>query len=220
MKSNVPFRRFWAYLIDFLVITIISSALTYISFINPRYEEYREVSDKYSELLTSYYEGDVDREELVKQTREMSYEMNNTGFTFIIGDIVVTILYFAGFAFVTKGQTLGKKLMGIKIVSAKDKELNFFNYFIRAFILNGIIINIITLIAVGFSKSTYYKIYDVGSNLDTILMIVISLMILFNKEERGLHDVIAGTKVIDVKREVVEETEIIKKEKREDDKNE
>ena len=95
--------------------------------------------------------------------------------------------------------------MGIKIVSNKGRKLKLHNYFIRAFILNGVIMNLLTLIAICFQESTYLKIYTAAMNIDTILSIIIFLMILFWKEGRGLHDILAGTKVIDVREEQAEE---------------
>ena len=100
--------------------------------------------------------------------------------------------------------------MNIRIIGNKGQELKLHNYFIRAFILNGIIMNLATLVAICFKESTYLTIYTVASNFDMILTIVIFLMVLFYKDGRGLHDILAGTKVIDVRDEanleVVEET--------------
>lgn len=198
MKNNI-FKRFIAYFIDFIVIALISSAITYIAFLNPKYEEYTKVSEKYNEVLKSYYNGDIETEELSNLTKELSYDMNKTGYVYLISGILIAILYYGVFVTITKGQTLGKKIMNLKIVSAKDKDLKFYNYLIRCVILNGVISNIIPLIALCFSKNTYFKIYNIGSNFNTLLMLVILLMIMLNKEERGLHDLIAGTKVVDVK---------------------
>ena len=89
--------------------------------------------------------------------------------------------------------------MGIRIVSNKGDNVKLYQYFIRAFILNGVILNILTLIAVCFKESTYLTIYSAASNFDMILMIILFLMILFYKDGRGLHDILAGTKVVDVR---------------------
>ena len=174
MTSNVALKRIVAYLIDYLVITLISSALVYLTFINPRYDEYVEASHTYNEVLQNYYSGEIDANELSEQTRELSYELNSNGYVYTIGNIIIIFLYFGVFAYVTKGQ-------------------------IRAFILNGVILNILTLIAVCFKESTYLTIYSVASNFDMILMIILFLMILFYKDGRGLHDILAGTKVVDVR---------------------
>lgn len=199
MNNSIIFKRIGAYLIDLFVITIFSMMVTRISFINPRYDEYIEVSNKYNEMLNDYYDKKIEINEFNKEVSEISYDMNKNGYVYLIGDMVIVILYFGVFNFATKGRTLGKKVMGLQIVSNKDKPLKFYNYFIRCIILNGIIMDVITLIAVCFKRSTYYEIYNIGSNINMLLQVVIFLSIMFTASGRGLHDIIAGTKVVDVK---------------------
>ena len=210
MTSNVPLKRIVAYIIDYLLITLVSTALVYITFINPRYDEYVEASKEYNAVAEQYYSKEITAKEFSEQINDLSYELNSTGYVYTIGNIIIIFLYFGIFVYFTKGQTLGKRIMGIKIVSNKGKDLKIYNYFIRAFILNGVILNLCTLIAICFKESTYLKIYSAASNFDLILMIILFLMILFWKDGRGLHDILAGTKVIDVRDEanleVVEET--------------
>ena len=221
MNNSLIFKRIGAYLIDLLVITFFSMILTKISFINPRYEEYIEVSTKYSEMLNDYYEKKINITEFNSKVSEMSYDMNKSGFVYIIGDIVVIILYFGIYNFASKGKTLGKRIMNLQITSAKDKPLKIYNYLIRCILLNGIIMDIITLIAICFTRETYFKIYSLGSNFNMMLQIIIFLSIMFSVNGRGLHDLIAGTKVINTKvsnekvvkenkEEIKEEVEIIK----------
>ena len=57
----------------------------------------------------------------------------------------------------------------------------------------------VTLIAINFSRNTYYDIYGIGSNVNMFLQIIIFLSIMFTASGRGLHDIIAGTKVINTK---------------------
>ena len=213
MNNNIILKRIGAYLIDFIVITLISMILTKMSFINPKYDEYVEVTNKYNEILSDYYEKEIDIDELNEEVNEISYEMNKSGYVYLIGDIVVIILYFGVFNYVYKGQTLGKKLMNLQIISNKDKPLKIFNYFIRCIILNGIIMDIITLIAICFSKSTYYDVYRIGSNINMMFQIIIFLSIMFSVSGRGLHDIIAGTKVINTK---VSNEEVVKENKEEE----
>jgi len=222
MNNNIILKRIGAYLIDFMVITLISMILTKMSFINPKYDEYVEVTDKYNEILSDYYDKEIDTDKLNEEVNKISYEMNKSGYVYLIGDIVVIILYFGVFNYVYKGQTLGKKLMNIQIISNKDKPLRISNYIIRCIILNGIIMDIITLIAICFSKNTYYDIYRIGSNINMMFQIIIFLSIMLNISGRGLHDIIAGTKVISTKdyQEITDEkTEDKIEEKKEKNKN-
>lgn len=207
MSNSTIFKRIGAYLIDLLVITLFSMIITKISFINPKYDEYMEASEKYNEMLNDYYDKKIEINEFNNQVSEISYDLNKNGYVYLISDIVVIILYFGVFNFVSKGQTLGKRIMNLQIVSAKEKPLKIYNYFIRCIILNGIIMDIITLIAICFSRSKYYDIYSIGSNINMLIQIAIFISIMFSVNGRGLHDLIAGTKVIDTK---------IKSEKNED----
>lgn len=199
MNNNTIFKRIGAYLIDFLVITLINMIITKMSFINPKYDEYVEVSAKYNEMLTDYYDKKINIDEFNSKVNDISYDMNKSGYVYIISDMVVIILYFGVGNYFLKGQTLGKRVMNLQIVSVKNKPLKIYNYLIRCILLNGVIMNIITLIAVCFNKSTYYKIYSTGSNINLYLMIIIFLSIMFSRNGRGLHDLISGTKVINTK---------------------
>lgn len=212
MNNSLIFKRIGAYLIDLLVITLFSMILTKISFINPRYEEYVEVSTKYNEMLNDYYEKKINITEFNSKVSEMSYDMNKSGFVYIIGDIAVIILYFGIYNFASKGKTLGKRIMNLQITSAKDKPLKIYNYLIRCILLNGIIMDIITLIAICFTRETYFEIYSLGSNFNMMLQIIIFLSIIFSVNGRGLHDLIAGTKVINTK---VSNEEVVKENKEE-----
>ena len=116
----------------------------YLTFINPRYDEYVSASNTYNDILQDYYNGDIDANEFSNQTEELSYKLNVNGYVYTIGSISIVFLYFGVFAYFTKGQTLGKRIMNIKIVGNKGQELKLHNYFIRAFILNGVILNILT----------------------------------------------------------------------------
>lgn len=225
MKSNLTLKRIGAYIIDLFIISVISSLIMSISFINPKYKEYVAIGEEYNKLVNEYYDGNVDLNGFTLETQEMSYQLNRNGYVYIISDIIILFAYFGVFAYFRKGQTIGKYLLKIKVVSNDEKrELKPYNYFIRVLILNSIILNLITLVAICFSLNTYLTIFTWASNLDTILLIVIFLMVFVRKDKRGLHDVIAGTKVIDLKQldnkdkneeknEIIKPKKIVKKEK-------
>ena len=216
MNNNFVFRRIGAYLIDILVIAIISAGIVELSFLNPKFEAYKEVSNQYNETLSDYYNKEIDIDKFSEKSKELGYEMNKNGQVYIISGIILSLIYYGGFVYWTKGQTLGKNLFKLKIVHKDStKNLKFYNYLIRTIILNGLILNILTLIALQFSKNTYFEIYNIISNLDTIIIMIIFLMVMFSKDGRGLHDILAMTKVIDLKAKPALESKIIKPKKEE-----
>ncbi len=207
MKENLVMKRIGAYIIDLFVIMLFVMVLPVMKFINPKYDEYSKYNEQYEEVLNRYMNNEINQEEFTNETKDIAYSLNKSGYVYIIGNIIIVFLYYGGFVTITKGQTLGKKLMGIKIVSNKeDRELKPIHYFLRAFILNGVIMYIVTLIALCFNKDTYFMIYQIASICNQTLLLVIFAMILFNKDNRGLHDIIAGTKVVSVR-----DNEVLKK---------
>jgi len=113
--------------------------------------------------------------------------------------MAIVIAYFAIFQFSLGGQTLGKKIMKLRVVKAKDKELNIFNYLIRCAILNGVIVNLLLVIFVNtLDVNSFYMANYIVSNIQSIIEIVIIIMIFMTNDSRGLHDYIAGTKVIEI----------------------
>jgi uncharacterized RDD family membrane protein YckC len=89
--------------------------------------------------------------------------------------------------------------MKLKVVKNKEGELTIFNYLIRCAILNGVIINLVLIIFVNiFSANDFYMANYVVSNIQSIVEILILIMIFMTSDARGLHDYLAGTKVIDI----------------------
>ena len=90
--------------------------------------------------------------------------------------------------------------MKIKVVANReDKKLNIGNYILRSLILNNIIFTIVLIVGVYlFKEDGYYNLSMIVSYLQLLVMSIIMLMIVLRKDFRGLHDIVAGTKVIDV----------------------
>ena len=156
------------------------------------------------------------QQEFVKETNDVIYNINKKSVTVNIVTTVLTISYFVVLAYFMNGQTLGKKLMNLKIVSINNKPLTMNNYLLRGLLINSILMNVLGLIFIlGLNKSTYLKINDITTYIFGIIYIVTFGMILFREDRRGLHDYLAGTKVISVKDYVEEdklEKEMIKSE--------
>jgi len=215
MKVSV-YRRIFAYLIDTMIIVFISTLLTMAI---PMSESYKNASSELTQVMEKYTSGEMKEKEYLESVNDISYTLNKESIAESIVSVVISTIYFVVIAYYLNGQTPGKKLMKLRIVSTKkDKKLTMNNFLIRGLIVDSILLNIISIIIIlTLKKSTYLSIYNVISNIFSFIYIATFVMILFRQDGRGLHDLIAKTKVVSVEKEKeqVEESKEIKETKEE-----
>jgi len=165
------------------------------------------------ELVNSYEDKKITEEEyeniINKSNKEYSKIETNYSYKLLKYSIITTIIslmcilfYFVVIQYYFDGKTLGKKIMKLKVVSNNDKELGIFNYFIRSLIVNEVFINILkTIILIILSKNNYIVYNQIIYVITYILEMTIIFTITFDKNNRGLHDYICNTKVIEDKKE-------------------
>ena len=138
---DLVLKRVMAYVIDVLIVTLLMSFIVSQNFINPYIDEYMDSYNEYTELVQKAQDGeiDTDTEEYKEKTIALNYEVSKYKVVSSSITVVGMILYFVVLQWALKGQTLGKKLMKIRVVANKEgKELNIGNYFLRSLILNNI----------------------------------------------------------------------------------
>lgn len=112
--------------------------------------------------------------------------------------LVAVILYFVGFNKYTSGQTLGKKLMRLKIVNNNnpDKVVPVWSYIVRLIILYQPILYITKLIGVSFMDSSmYYTVTNYVYKFQSYLEMIVIAMVSIRLDGRGPQDILAKTRV-------------------------
>lgn len=209
MKAN-SYKRVLAYLVDIMIISFVSLLLTYFV---PTSENYNKLNKEFETLTIDYRNQEVTMEEYLEKGTDINYQLNKEGVPQTIVSTVLSIIYFVVLTYFMNGETLGKKLMKIKITSNNDKKLTMNNYLIRALVIDSVLMNIITIITILlFSKDIYLTSYNIISYVFSFVYIVSLAMILFSKNGRGLQDILANTKVISTET-VEEKQEVLEKEK-------
>lgn len=209
----VSYKRILAYLIDIFIVICIATILTIFI---PVSEEYTNQMNELNAVLEDYSSGDISETEYLEKFNDISYIVNKESVQVSVVSVVLSTIYFVVLAYYMNGQTFGKKIMKIQVVSANSKKLTMNNYLIRSLIVDSILMNAISIIAILFlEKSSYLKVYDVTSTIFGAIYVVIFAMILFRQDGRGLHDLLANTKVISLNDKKVLNEETIKEEKKE-----
>ena len=129
----------------------------------------------------------------------LSYQAAKYQGTSILINIFAFIMYFIVFQFYNKGQTIGKKLLKIKLVSV-DKELTMNQLIIRSLLINSILFSMIQVITISFSNDATGYFYTVGTFefMQSLFVMISALMIMFSNNRKGLHDYISKTEVVKI----------------------
>ena len=174
------------------------------------YSKIIKISDDYKQEIEKFYD---DKKITKKEYKTINKNMDNhylkiykklyskvekNSICYFIIYLITTIFYFVFFNCYTNGETLGKKIFHLKIVNNKDnnKKVSILSYIIRAIFLYQPIYYIIKLICVmTLNGNDYYSVTSIVYDIQYYLQFIIILTVMIKMDGRGLHDLLAGTRV-------------------------
>ena len=193
-------KRLLAYVIDILLVGFIASAISSIEVINPYYDNYIEAYEKYSKELDNLNEDNV-FDKIKSEEFVLDYQnVLKYGVYSSVISITCYILYFEGFQKWNKNQTVGKKLMRLKVVNKNNKDdVRMWQYILRTIIVYNLLFNSLNVVvSYVFENELFFTISIITSIMGYVITYVGYIMILFRKDGCGLHDLVSGTKVVEV----------------------
>ena len=193
-------KRLLAYIIDILLVGFVASALANIDVLNPYLDNYIESYETFSEKLGSINEENVmdmfSSDEFINQYQDtLKYSAYSTGIS-----LVCYILYFVGFQKWNKNQTVGKRLMNLKVVNKNKKDdVKGWQYVVRTLIVYNLFFNCLNVcLALCLNTKLFFTLSMIVSIIGYVITYVGYGMILFRKDGKGLHDLISSTEVMEV----------------------
>lgn len=194
-------KRILAYLIDVVIVLFASSMLSSISYLNPQLETYNKYYDEYSEKTKDYLDKKTADDEYLQITNDYSYKLERNSVYSSIISVVTILLYFGVFQKYNNGQTLGKKLLNIRVKG----NLNVFKYLLRTAIIYNVFINVAKIILiVTLDQNQYLNANKYLYALALVVEVTTIVMIMLRKDHKGLHDLIVGSEVVEENKKVVE----------------
>lgn len=193
-KNAVFLQRLVAYLIDGFIITIIISLIA-SPFINA--DAIQKINTDLLDLVNKLQSNDIGYLTYAKEVSVLELQLAKLNGVTTIVTLFVSILYFVVFQIYNGGQTIGKKIFKIKVVS-NDGEITMNQMIVRSLLINTILLNMILLMAVSFINDPMQYMYIFGSfeSIQYLFVIVTSLMVMFRKDHISLHDIITNTRVV------------------------
>lgn len=200
MKNNKEIKalfsqRFVAFMIDLILVSFITSLVTAII---PTNSSIDKLYDQQVKIVKNYTARKITMQEYVNQLVDINYDIaKQTGIITLVS-IAISLLYYVLYVYKNDGQSIGKKMMKIKIQKKdKDKELTMNDLLFRTMILQGTLVSIIGFCTILFlDKDTYLATNSLLNLIQYSILIISFFLIAFTKERQGLHDMVAKTEVV------------------------
>ena len=178
-------ERFMAFVIDLLLVYLIASFVSY-PFINE--EKTEKLNHESMELVEKFTDNKIGMEDFTLDYINLYYRISrNSGITSLI-IIFVEVCYYVVYQTYRSGQTLGKRLMKIRVVS-DNGDLTMNQMIFRSFLANSLLIDIFIFIFMLFSSKYVFFYSSALLEFLQYLMIFISvIMIAYTQDGCALHD--------------------------------
>lgn len=187
-------QRFIAFLLDIFILSSIASLISY-PFLDAKSID--KLNKNSSEVIEKYTTGEIDMNTYVDEAKGISYQLSQKQGVISLVTLFLSVLYFIVYQYYNNGQTVGKKVMKIKVVSSTDKEITMNSFIFRSLIVNSILVDMISFAIVIFGNETAYF-YGVAicGIIKYTLLLICGFMAMWSKSGMGLHDRIAHTTVV------------------------
>lgn len=196
-KNNARFiQRFIAIIIDVVLVSLIAQIIS-IPFIND--SNIQKLTDSRDEVLEKYNNKEIDIKTATVEYANITYEISKDQGVFVLVTVVLEMLYFMVYQFYTKGQTIGKKIMKIKVVSNKG-ELSMNDLVLRSLLIDFILFDFMEFVIITFVGDPISSVglQVICEGLGYLIIIISCLMVMYSKNRRGLHDLVADTSVVNI----------------------
>lgn len=187
-------QRFIAFLLDIFILSSIASLISY-PFLDAK--SINKLNKNSSEVIEKYTTGEIDMDTYVDEAKGISYQLSQKQGVISLVTLFLSVLYFIVYQYYNNGQTVGKKVMNIKVVSSIDKEITMNSFIFRSLIVNSILVDMVSFAIVIFGNETAYF-YGVAicGIIKYTLLLICGFMVMWSKSGMGLHDRIAHTTVV------------------------
>lgn len=188
-------QRFVAFMIDLILVSFITSLVTAII---PTNSSIDKLYNQQVKIVENYTSRKITMQEYVNQLVDINYDIaKQTGIITLVS-IAISLLYYVLYVYKNDGQSIGKKMMKIKIQKKdKEKELTMNDLLFRTMILQGTLVSIIGFCTILFlDKDTYLATNSLLNLIQYSILIISFFLVAFTKERQGLHDMVAKTEVV------------------------
>lgn len=192
MKASF-IKRLGAFIIDTMILSVIFSLIT-MGFNT----DTSNINKEFTTMLEQYENSEITIEEYSDKVTTLNYELQKSSIMVNTVNVVLYVGYFIVFGYLNKGQTLGKKICKIKVVNKDNGRPSIWNMIVRSLFIYGVFTLLFSVIFVNILNNKIFTYgYTIITYIEAIFMIICFFMVLYKKDGKGLHDIMAKTYVIE-----------------------
>lgn len=125
------------------------------------------------------------------------HDLDKENILLSIFNSIYIIIYFVIIPYFNKSRTLGKTLFNLKIEKCDKSKLTVDDLLLRSMVTTGLLYLLFTLVSVYvFNGLVYFAIVIILGIIQTLLLIISVFMVIYRKDDKGLQDLLARTKVV------------------------
>ena len=194
-KKALFIQRLIAFLIDSAIVVFAASLLS-TPFINS--ERITELNGKSIELMENYKSGKISNNEYLAEYMNITYDTaKNEGIVSLIS-VILGLVFFVMIPLYKNGQSIGKRILRIKIVSDTG-QLTMNQLIFRSFVANSVLINLISVVLMLFlSKNSYFYCYGLFIIIQYVITAFSIFLIMCRKDGKAVHDLLVQTQVVKI----------------------
>ena len=188
-------KRFFSYIIDIFILSFILGII--VMFI-PTGSNVQNLNNELITINNNFINGELGIRTFINQYASIFYNLDKEMFYVSLINVIGSIIYFVVYPLYNGGSTIGKKLNGIKIVKDNDSEVDSNSLIFRYLLMDSIGVSILSMCTLFIFKDFNYLIITLILGILQFLVVIISVFMVLYRN-KSLPDLVAGTKVIEVK---------------------
>lgn len=198
MKASFK-KRLAAYLIDMILIGMV---LMIVYTILPEGRNIHALNQEMNEINELALNKEINLGTYLNRFAIIIHDLDTERAIYNVINAFLIIGYFVAIPYFQDGQTLGKQVFNIKVKRNDNELIGLNDLLVRSLMIHGLGYMMISLACVYILPPIpYFLITTIFGFIQILLVILCLLMVLYRKDRRGLHDMVAKTSVVTVKNE-------------------
>ena len=188
-------ERLGAYIIDVWIVFLVTSLIA--TFVDFNQDKVKVLNAEIDELTSRVLNNEISFDTYFGEYASIAQDIDRNNAIYNVVNAFVIISFFIVIPYFNDGMSIGKRILKIKVVRDDGELLSLNNLVIRNFITTSLAYMLISLSLLYITPTMFYFwIILFLSFMQFLLVILSAFMVIYRRDKRGLHDMLAHTSVI------------------------